>query len=236
MGKTHSIQRERFVSFAPSLACHLGVNEAIVVQTISWLLTLPKSGRMIKGEKFVYNSLEEWQRDWFPFWNKRTLQRVFKSLVDAGILVTESPDGRGTVNHYRINHAAYEMLLAENAPHQAEDYGQIVQGTMDNLSTSYKTVSSSESTKGYGTSVPHAGFLGFNDRNPRTYPTSEAIYNSMLEDAGEEWTEHDPKIYAEFTAFGWKLNGKPIGDWILARNAIIQVIENSKKTNAPRRK
>jgi hypothetical protein len=59
----------------------------------------------------------------------------------------------------------------------------------------------------------------------------------MLEDAGEEWTEHDPKFYADMVARNWSLHGKPIGDWILTRNGRLKTIRESQKRNhSPHRK
>lgn len=219
------------MSFTPSLACHIGVNEAIAVQTISFLVSMPNSGEEIDGEWYVYNSLDQWQKNWFPFWNKRTIQRVFKSLTDAGILITRSPLGLGTVNRYRINHGAYETLLLENSPEpdSGEDYGQIVQGGMDRLSTAYKTESTTESTKGCGISIPHSG-SGFKKGPRYPYPTTEEELIAGLE---EDDIEHNPDRDGDFLnqmiARNWTIRGERVWDWKAAYRARVENAENACK-------
>jgi hypothetical protein len=69
----------------PSLAKALGLNEAIFVQQLHWLLQ--HSGKKVKGQEgvWVYNTFQEWQER-FTFWSESTIKRVVKELKKAGIL------------------------------------------------------------------------------------------------------------------------------------------------------
>jgi hypothetical protein len=69
----------------PSLAKALGLNEAIFVQQLHWLLQ--HSGKKVKGQEgvWVYNTFSEWQER-FTFWSESTIKRVVTELKKAGIL------------------------------------------------------------------------------------------------------------------------------------------------------
>ncbi|MGF6950091.1 hypothetical protein QF028_002596 [Neobacillus sp. B4I6] len=67
----------------PTLAKTIGLNEAIVLQQIHYWLQ--KSTHVKEGKKWIYNSYPEWQKQ-FPFWTKRTLIRIVKSLDEQGLI------------------------------------------------------------------------------------------------------------------------------------------------------
>ena len=70
----------------PTLACALGLNEAIFLQQLHyWLL---KSSTYFDNRKWVYKSLKEWE-DEFPFWSKSTLKRTINSLKKRKILLVK---------------------------------------------------------------------------------------------------------------------------------------------------
>ena len=68
----------------PMLAVKIGINEAIVVQQVHYWLE--RSNHDYDGKKWVFNSLDKWCEQ-FPFWSKRTLERIFKKLEDENILI-----------------------------------------------------------------------------------------------------------------------------------------------------
>ncbi|PFZ02324.1 hypothetical protein COL75_16550 [Bacillus wiedmannii] len=68
----------------PKLAVKIGINEAIVVQQVHYWLE--RSNHDFDGKKWVFNSLDKWCEQ-FPFWSKRTLERIFKKLEDENILI-----------------------------------------------------------------------------------------------------------------------------------------------------
>ena len=72
----------------PSLAIEIGLNEAIVVQQMHYLLE--KSKHEHEGLRWVYNTYEDWQATCFPFWSTRTIQRILQKLEEIGVV--ESTD------------------------------------------------------------------------------------------------------------------------------------------------
>ncbi|NYE05731.1 hypothetical protein F4694_002506 [Bacillus niacini] len=69
----------------PSLAVKIGMNEAVVLQQIHYWLSISK--RKIEGKKWVYNTYEDWQKQ-FPFWSISTIRRTFYSLEKSGIVIS----------------------------------------------------------------------------------------------------------------------------------------------------
>lgn len=80
----------------PSLACAVGLNEAIVLQQIHYLAILNEkynhSENCVNGVWGVQKSLKEWQTDHFPFWSIKTIQRAFDSLQVQGAIIVQYPD------------------------------------------------------------------------------------------------------------------------------------------------
>ena len=96
---------ERPLMVLPKLATMIGLHEAIVLQQIHFLLQMESSGRVIDGKKWVWNTLESWQREHFPFIPLRTLRRAILSLERFGLLVSCQPDGRvSRKKYYRVNY------------------------------------------------------------------------------------------------------------------------------------
>lgn len=77
---------------SPSLACAIGLNEAIILQQVHYWLAHPKAGstygREKDGRRWVYNNYEEWHRN-FPFWSVSTIKRAMYSLERKQLLITE---------------------------------------------------------------------------------------------------------------------------------------------------
>jgi len=90
----------------PTLAVAIGLNNAIVVQQVHYWLRISKNER--DGQKWVYKTIDEWHEE-FPFWSKRTLERVIESLEDMKILVSGNYNKlkMDRTKWYRIN---YEIL------------------------------------------------------------------------------------------------------------------------------
>ncbi|WP_034991625.1 conserved phage C-terminal domain-containing protein [Liquorilactobacillus vini] len=69
----------------PKLAIAVGLNEAIVLQQINYWLN--KSNKVIDGKKWTYNSYKDWQKQ-LPFWDTRTIQRIFRGLEKDKLIST----------------------------------------------------------------------------------------------------------------------------------------------------
>lgn len=90
----------------PTLATQIGLNNAIVLQQVHYWLRVSNNDR--DGHKWVYKTVEEWHSE-FPFWSKRTLERIIQSLEELEILVAGNYNKlkMDRTKWYRIN---YESL------------------------------------------------------------------------------------------------------------------------------
>src|SRR5688572_16276771 len=67
----------------PSLAVLVGLNEALFLQQLHyWLL---QSGKERDGQKWIYNTYEDWQKQ-LPFWSVRTIRRIVGELEGQGLI------------------------------------------------------------------------------------------------------------------------------------------------------
>lgn len=102
----------------PTLATKIGLNNAIVLQQVHYWLRVSNNDR--DGHKWVYKTVEEWHSE-FPFWSKRTLERIIQSLEELEILVAGNYNKlkMDRTKWYRIN---YESLnkQPDNANRQSD--------------------------------------------------------------------------------------------------------------------
>lgn len=117
---------DRPIMVLPSLAQKIGLNEAIVLQQIHyWLQTKPHE---IDGKLWTYNTLDEWQKN-FPFWSKRTIQRILKRLEQEGLIKSEK------INKHQYDQTKWYTINYDNLPKvELTNEGQNDQHNMDNLS------------------------------------------------------------------------------------------------------
>lgn len=93
----------------PSLAKQIGLNQALFVQQLFFLLSMSKGGVYANGCKWIYNTVSDWA-EIFPFWSERTIQRLIKELQDSLIVdVIDDPDG-GPKRLFRLNEGMLEKL------------------------------------------------------------------------------------------------------------------------------
>lgn len=108
---SHLLIHEAPLLVLPTLAKHIGLNEAIVLQQIQfWSQT--SAGVIQDGRKWIYNSVREWQQQ-FPFWSEDTIQRAIKRLRSMGILEVESfaKNPFDHTNYYSINYDNLRNLI-----------------------------------------------------------------------------------------------------------------------------
>jgi len=91
----------------PKLAVSMGLDEAIVIQQLHyWLNPRRKSGKVIGGRRWIYNTYKEWRETNFPFWSEIHIKRLFLSLEKAGVIVSCQPEGRmSRRKYYRLSDA-----------------------------------------------------------------------------------------------------------------------------------
>lgn len=97
----------------PSLAKAIGLNEAIALQQLHYWLNNPKGGVEMDGERWVYNTYEEWQADNFTFWSVRTVMRTFANLEEMGLVISMQKASYDRKKYYRVH---YDNLSQWNMP------------------------------------------------------------------------------------------------------------------------
>ncbi|MGP4116440.1 hypothetical protein ACS4N0_04615 [Levilactobacillus zymae] len=97
----------------PSLAVRVGLKEAIVLQQFHYWLQ--RSGNNRDGYKWVYNSYDEWHKQ-FPFFSKVTLRRTINSLEKQGYLVSGNYNKAGfdKTKWYRIDYQRLSKACDQN--------------------------------------------------------------------------------------------------------------------------
>lgn len=97
----------------PTLAKAIGLNEAIVLQQINYWMNTKGSGKVIKGERWIYNTVKEWQEQ-FPFWSEATITRTLENLEGAQLIKTGNynKSSMDRTKWYSINFAVVELLDA----------------------------------------------------------------------------------------------------------------------------
>ena len=104
---------ERPIVILPSLVRAVGYSKAIILQQIHWLCGQPRSGKLLDdGNIWIYNTYDEWQRDYFPWLSVSMIKRHVQELEAEGYLLSCKPL-RETWDHtkyYRIS--AEKMQIA----------------------------------------------------------------------------------------------------------------------------
>lgn len=102
----------------PTLAKRIGLNEAIVLQQLHYLLRRSKGAPIdlpIEAPKDEPDALT-WRKV-FPFWGPATIKRTFAELRKRKLVVVEQPHGTDRRNRYAIDYEALE-LLDQVDPHE----------------------------------------------------------------------------------------------------------------------
>ena len=115
---------EPCISISPTLAARIGVEEAAFVQQVHFFCTLPNSGKVYDGFKWVYNTYDEWVEK-IPFLkNKPKVQRIVSKLEKLGLLVTTDKYNNLKISNrkwYRVNYESELLILDTQAGLQSEN-------------------------------------------------------------------------------------------------------------------
>lgn len=216
----HLLIQEPPLQVLPSLACRIGLNEAIVLQQLYYLLRNPEFGRKIAEHKWIFNTVEEWRCRYFPFWSNRTIKTIFASLKRQNLILTCQPEGRASRRkYYRINTEGLSELPegAEVAP----SMGQILpDGVGKNRPFPYSKTTSktTKQRKDKGATALHSSF------SPRfEYPLDEEEMYEVLESEGVEIDrDRDGRFFDQMEASNWTIRGEPVYDWVATYRARIE--------------
>jgi DNA-binding PadR family transcriptional regulator len=119
MSKSNLLIDETPIVFQPTLAKLVGLHEAIVLQTLRYWCGNKKSGKVVDGERWIFNTLEQWREFSFPFWSARTIGELFRTLESMGLVKSKQfdlQDGKA-MKYYTVTDAALNILTSERADH-----------------------------------------------------------------------------------------------------------------------
>ena len=100
----------------PSLAQRIGLDEAIVVQQVHYLVNANANVENSRAYQdncyWVFNSIEQWQKKYFKWWSVPTVKRVFQGLTECDLLITKTFGGGKNHNRlwYRVNHSLIQAI------------------------------------------------------------------------------------------------------------------------------
>lgn len=95
----------------PALAKAIGLNEAIFLQQLHYLLNYSKNE--FEGKSWIFNSLEQWE-EIFCYWSLSTIRRTIKSLSKQGLLLTTDKFNQYKFDKTKWYSINYEQLANLN--------------------------------------------------------------------------------------------------------------------------
>lgn len=120
------VNKKKILMIPIDLAMRIGFNEAVVLNQLNYWLENDGAGVEVDGHKWIYNTYTEWrdgrkdangkqvQEPNFPFWSTKTIQRIFASLENSGLVISRQFDAK-TWDHgkyYRIDYEKMDALEA----------------------------------------------------------------------------------------------------------------------------
>ncbi len=112
---------ERPLILLPSLVKAVGFETATVLQQVHYYLQNPKSGEVVKGEKWIFNTYTQWRENDFPFWSERTIQKWFLKAEKKGLLRSCQPGANDRTKYYRIDYKKVKSIVHDDAPSIVHD-------------------------------------------------------------------------------------------------------------------
>ena len=111
---THLLLNERPLQVLPTLAAIFGINEAIAIQQIHWVITIKHEHQdnktFYQGFMWCKYTLPQW-REKMPWLCESTIYRFFKKLENEGIIKTCQPyaSSRDQTKWYRIDYEVFNV-------------------------------------------------------------------------------------------------------------------------------
>ena len=102
---------DTYLTVDPALAQAIGLDEAIVLTRISYLLHLSVGKAQHTdegGTTWVWNSYDEWRGEHFPFFTKSHVTEVIRKLEREGLLVSRQRTSHDRRKLYTIDYAAVD--------------------------------------------------------------------------------------------------------------------------------
>ncbi|WP_352338235.1 hypothetical protein [Psychrobacter sp. 16-MNA-CIBAN-0192] len=115
----------------PSLACAIGLNEAILLQQVHYWLRHAKVKH--NDKMWIYKTVDKWKEQDFPFWSTDTIKRAIRSLRKQEVLLVSklASNSFNRVNHYSIDYVKLDEISRNQPVAQVNtDKGNMHQSTV----------------------------------------------------------------------------------------------------------
>lgn len=215
----------------PSLAVAIGLNEAIILQQLHYWLQ--ESTNIRDGYKWVYNTYEDWQKQ-FPFWSKNTIIRAVKSLENKNLVIVGNYNKLKIDNTkwYRINYEELERVGRPTTQNEQTIYSKWVDGE-PNLGKPI-TREYTENTTESIVSEPNIYQFYEQSFGGTISPIISQQIEAWVNDTSEELVMEAIKI-AKNKKKGWQYAGGILKQWAQQGIKHLSDLEKTKKnTSAPR--
>jgi hypothetical protein len=120
--KTPLLYNETPLFVLPSLAVDIGLNEAILLQSIHDGLLACQELEIAKidGHYWVTFSIAKWKEK-FSFWSEKTISRTLNNLKKQNFIIARNliPSSKNRTLSYTINYQYLAMYYVPNNPHRA---------------------------------------------------------------------------------------------------------------------
>lgn len=163
---------EPSISLYPSLAKELGLNQAIVLQQLHFLLNIAQQSdnryNLVDGHWWVYNSYPEWQEKYFPYFSQKVIQRTFLELEANGFVIARQgmKSAHDRRKWYRID---YDAWLRRQLPVTDNPSGQNDLMDEDKTGRSSTTETPTETPKEKDLAPP-TGDAGVGEKSSEALP------------------------------------------------------------------
>jgi len=97
--KSKLLIEDRPLIVLPVLAKEVGLEEAIIMQQLHFLLRDPRNGKLIGKRRWIYNTYEGWAEH-FIWLKPHTIKRYFLKLEKWGVIESCQPEGRRSRRKY----------------------------------------------------------------------------------------------------------------------------------------
>lgn len=112
----NTIIDDKALLLLPQLAVAVGVNEAIFLQQLHYLMNCEDKGRVINGQKWIHNTITEWQEHNFPFWDEGVIKRTIKNLENDGLVISSPAHNKLNIDRTKWYTINYTILYALDEP------------------------------------------------------------------------------------------------------------------------
>lgn len=193
----------------PTLAKAIGLNEAMVLQQIHYWISNPKVGKVHNAQRWIYNSVREWQEEQFPFWSTATIARALKSLRDKGLVeaLDLNDAGYDKTLWYTINYEALNRLqesIIANCHNGLSQNDIIDSSNMIEPIPETNTESTSETT----TKELGDVFSAFENNISQIGPVISEQISAAYDEFGSQWLLDAIEISAKANKRSWSyING-----------------------------